>query len=153
MLSDEHAYAQLLAELWRDGESFTIVEDDIAPWPGAIMAMIACPHYWCGYHYCLPGRWDAADEQDPYTGLAGTNGCFKVTSDVIAAAPDLCQRWETHEWRLVDVAMTAALRHVFGLDGAPAENAFHVHTPPVAHALHYRPEARDGPKQVAVHAA
>ena len=146
VLDTEHAYAELVAELWRDGKSFVLVEDDIAPWPGAIQSLEACSHFWCGFYYCLPGRWDVADE-DPETGLLGTNGCVKVAADVMEAAPQLYERWVTHDWRHVDVAMTAALRHVFGLEGGPAEHTFHVHHPPVAHAMHYRPEIRDGRKQ------
>jgi hypothetical protein len=140
VLEGDCAYAELLAELWRDGESFVIVEDDIAPWPGAIESLRDCRRHWCGFHYPLPGRWDVHEDEGDHA-LLGSNGCFKVTAEVMSAAPKLYERWVTHEWRMLDVAMTAALRHVFGLDGAPFEATFHVHNPPVAHAMHYRPEA------------
>jgi hypothetical protein len=150
VLGHDTAYAELVAELWRAGETFVIVEDDIAPWPGAIAELEACPHFWCGFHYCLPGRWDA-ESDDQHTALFGTNGCFKVAQEAMQAAPELCERWASHGWRTLDVALTAALRHVFGLEGGPSEHTFHVHRPAVAHAMHYRPEAHDG-REVEVHA-
>jgi hypothetical protein len=143
VLHDNHAYAQLVAELWRDGETFAIIEDDIAPWPGAIRHMLDCPRHWCGYHYCLPGRWDA-DEEDVERKLWGTTGCYKVSAAVMAAAPTLYERWDRHDWWHLDVAIYVALRHVLGLDASPVEHMFHVHKPAVAHAMHYRPEASDG---------
>ena len=148
LLEHDGAYAALVAELWRDGETFVVVEDDIAPWPGAVQALQSCSHYWCGFHYCLRGRWDF-EATHPDQVLWGTSGCFKVTQDVMAAVPDLYKRWDAHDWRFLDVALTAALRHVFGLDRAPSEATFHVHTPPVAHAMHYRPEVTDGRNQAA----
>lgn len=134
------AYAQLVARLWRDGETFAIVEDDIAPWPGAVGHMLDCPRPWCGYHYCLPGRWDVGSG-DGDRKLWGSTGCYKVDAAVMAAAPDLFERWERHDWWHLDVAIYVALRHVLGLDLAPIERTFHVHKPAVAHAMHYRPEA------------
>src|SRR6188472_504992 len=110
VLRCNEAYALLVAELWQDGETFAIVEDDIAPFPGAIKALEVCPHSWCGHYYCLPGRWDV-DTDDPYTSLYGSNGCFKVSAKVMEAAPDLYLRWITHPWGTLDVAMTAALSH------------------------------------------
>jgi len=143
VLEGDCAYAELLAELWRDGESFVIVEDDIAPWPGAVRQMLDCPRYWCGHHYCLPGRWDV-DENDVERKLWGTTGCYKVADTVMEAAPGLYERWERHDWWHLDVGIYVALRHVLGLDCSPIEQLFHVHEPAVAHAMHYRPEASDG---------
>jgi hypothetical protein len=144
VLDHDLAYAQLMVELWRDGESFVLVEDDIAPWPGAIGQLCDCTHYWCGFHYTLPGRWDP-DDEGPYKSLWGTSGCIKVTDDVLRAAPSLYKRFETHSWQTLDVALSAALRHVVGLEATSA--AFHVHGPPVAHAMHYRPEATYGRRE------
>jgi hypothetical protein len=144
VLEHNQDYAHLVAELWQGGETFVIVEDDIAPWPGAIRAMLDCPHHWCGHHYCLPGRWDAAAEGDEDQQLWGTTGCYKVAGEVMVAAPDLYKRWSRHDWWHLDVAVYVALRHVLGLDAAPIEEMFHIHNPPVAHAMHYRPEATNG---------
>jgi hypothetical protein len=146
VLSSEHSYALLLVELWLGGETFAIVEDDIAPHPGAMAALERCPYHWCGHYYCLPGRWDV-EEESPHESLFGTNGLFKVSAQVIKAAPDLYQRWATHPWQTLDVAFGAALRHVYALDGADPTRTFHVHNPPVAHAMHYRPEAQHGRDQ------
>lgn len=131
VLRGDHDYAALIAELWSDGETFAVVEDDIAPWPGALASLRDCERVWCGFDYCLPGRWDT-------DGLYGTTGCYKVDARLIAAAPDLPGRWEAHDWRYLDCAVMAALRHITGLDGYPMEHRFHVHGPPVAHAMHYR---------------
>ena len=143
VLEDPKAYARLVGRLWRDGETFCIVEDDIAPWPGAVRQMLDCPRHWCGYHYCLPGRWDDEDERSEE--LWGTSGCFKVSGAIMHAAPKLYQRFVYHEWNMLDIGLTAALRHVLGLESSPIEHTFHVHKPAVAHAMHYRPEAsQDG---------
>lgn len=136
---DPHAYARLVAQLWRDGETFAIVEHDIAPWPGAVRKMLDCAALWCGFYYPLPGRWDV-DSDDPDSNLFGTTGCYKVDAAVMDEAPDLYKRFEHHEWRLLDCGFIAAMRHLFCLDGAPVEHAFHLHSPPVAHAIHYEPE-------------
>jgi len=143
MCHGPQSYAQLVAKLWKDGETFAIVEDDIAPWPGAIKQLLACPRHWCGFHYALPGRWDVEDT-GPYKSLWGTTGCFKVDSDVMRAAPELYIRWDTHDWRMFDSAFMSAMRHVMGLEASPPEHTFHVHKPAVAHAMHYRPEASNG---------
>jgi hypothetical protein len=146
VLSAPTDYAHLMAELWQDGETFVIVEDDIAPWPGAVAQMCDCPRFWCGYYYTLPGRWDPEDD-GPYKSLWGTTGCYKVTDDVLLAAPDLYKRFEHHTWDTLDVGLIAALRHVMGLEASSSEASFHVHGPPVAHAMHYRPEATHGRSQ------
>jgi hypothetical protein len=140
VLTHEQGYAQLVAKLWRDGETFVLVEDDVAPWPGAVTEMLNCSHHWCGHHYALPGRWDF----DGPNAMWGTCGCCKVSETVMQAAPDLYERWDVHDWHVFDVGFVAALRHVFGLEGTASENTFHVHTPPVAHAMHYRPEVSNG---------
>jgi hypothetical protein len=144
LLGDDHAYARLISELWRGGETFVVVEDDIAPWPGAINALLTCSHHWCGHYYCLPGRWDIHAEPDEPGSLWGTTGCYKVSGDVLAAAPDLYRRFEQHDWQTLDIGFITSLRHVLGLESMPMERTFHVHEPPVAHAMHYRPEAFHG---------
>lgn len=49
----QSAYHETLAELWRAGEAFTVVEQDIVVWPGALAVLEACPEPWCGFAYEL----------------------------------------------------------------------------------------------------
>lgn len=111
---------------------------------GAVQTLLDCSHHWCGHYYGLPGRWDLEADADSPNAMWGTCGCCKVSEDVMRAAPKLYERWETHDWHYFDVAFVAALRHVFGMEGMTSEKTFHVHTPPVAHAIHYRPEVFHG---------
>ena len=50
----DYGYGNLLADLWTTG-GFVLVEDDIAPWPGAIAELIDCPRSWCAFDYPIGG--------------------------------------------------------------------------------------------------
>jgi hypothetical protein len=142
-------YAALIAGLWRDGEAFVVVEDDIAPWPGAVQKLLDCPAHWCGHYYPLEGRWDldASDPESP-NAMWGTTGLWKVDETVLRTAPDLYERFEGHDWQTLDMGIYTSLRHVFCLEGGSFWRGFHVHEPAVAHAMHFRPkEALDGRDQ------
>jgi len=52
----EQGYRELLAELWRRGEAFTLVEHDVVPTRAQLAELGACPEPWCHYGY-FPGHW------------------------------------------------------------------------------------------------
>ena len=74
---DDESYWQLLSDLWRIGNSFTIVEHDIVVGEGTLDELAACPYDWCAMAY--PYRDDTA------YGLA----CTKFSRQLIARHPDL----------------------------------------------------------------
>jgi hypothetical protein len=49
----DESYAELLAELWTDGEDFCLIEHDIVPTIAAIDAMDVCPKSWCANAYAV----------------------------------------------------------------------------------------------------
>ncbi len=57
---DPLAYFGILTDLWRAGEPFTLVEQDIVVYPGAIEHMAVCEHDWCGTAYYINGAYGIA---------------------------------------------------------------------------------------------
>jgi hypothetical protein len=119
--SDDH-YWQLLRELWRHGQPFTLVEHDIAPRPGCLAELDACPSPWCGFAYPLRNSYGSAF------------GCTKFGAELMAAHPgvwdEIAQLVETgrvpgKHWSRLDARFQAIL-NLAGLFR-------HTHWPPVAH--------------------
>src|ERR1035437_5408929 len=77
-------YAALLARLWRERVYFTIVEHDVAPWPGAIVALSQCGHPYCTYRYAHP----------PGAMRIQALGCTKFAGPAFDAEIT----WERAEW-------------------------------------------------------
>ena len=75
--SDE-AYWDLLAGLWRAGETFCLVEHDIVVGPGTLPSFERCPKPWCAASYRFMRG----------TGFVGL-GCTRFRAEVMRAAPDL----------------------------------------------------------------
>lgn len=112
----ETAYTELMQKLWRQGESFAIVEHDIVPWRGALAELDECHHPWCGFSYPFG--------QGAIEGL----GCTRFQDVLLAAYPSavddtLTEATEVHprgHWcsldgRLMRVLMRlGARRHVHG---------------------------------------
>lgn len=122
VLVDPLGYGDLLADAWKDGSGFILVEDDVAPWPGALAAIAACDCPWCGYDYSIGfGRFGM-----------GTLGCVKFSAALVAACPDLWEAWAGVHWHALDASVVRAVASVTQRD------RFHEHTPAVAHVQHYR---------------
>jgi hypothetical protein len=115
----DSAYWSLLDEMWRDGQTFCIVEHDVVVGPQTLFDLEACEHDWCS---C----------QVPYVGLitAGLS-CAKFSVPLIARHPEALEQIalledEKHppkHWCMLD----SWLRVV--LEG----EAMHVHEPPLEH--------------------
>jgi len=76
-MRDEEHYFRLFEQLWGNGESFTIVEHDIAVWPGAIQELENCPEGWCTFPYYCSVGW-----------ITDGLGCTKFSKEFILAHPD-----------------------------------------------------------------
>ena len=105
--SDDEAYWRLLDELWRHGDDFAIVEQDIQVRTGTLASFEECPNGWCAASYRYLGSTN-------YAGL----GCTRFRAEFIAEHPDLIKRaGEYHDelhprrhWCVQDAAMQFALR-------------------------------------------
>ncbi len=119
------AYTQLLQKLWRDGDTFALVEHDIVPWRGALAELAACPRDWCAFQYPFGG------------GMIAGLGCTRFRAALLAAHPaavddTLTEATEIHPtgfWCNLDDRLTRALTR----RGA----ARHEHTPAVGHLFPY----------------
>ena len=117
---DDAGYSRVLIALWEAGESFVIVEQDVAPPPGWFYEMDACPNRWC---------------TRPPAGRIGLDwlGCARFSAPLLAEHPTimadamaLTDDGDTPgTWRKADVRLARTLRveHV-----APCQ-----HMPPVEH--------------------
>ncbi len=112
-MQGEYGYYNLLADLWRAGETFVVIEHDIVVYPGAIGAMLDCDHGWCGTVY-------------PYRAAEiACLGCTKFSAEFIAAHPGV-PAWvaaREHGWRYLDTQWAAAL----------LPERIHEHRPAVGH--------------------
>ena len=106
-------YGEQLAMLWRSGEGFVLVENDVVPWPTCIDQLMVCPHPWCTHAYpSPPGQ------------LHMSIGITKLTDEALGRTPMLPNAWRGEHWGLVDSKLIPALHAHFPLHG---------HFPPVAH--------------------
>jgi hypothetical protein len=123
----DDAYWELLADLWRSGETFAIIEHDIVVPPNVLNSLDDCDEPWCvaKYRYLRGNYW----------GL----GCTRFAGSLTRAHPDVLDYVATLElsghparhWCTLDAGITSALRsrlrawpHVHGVvehlgDGLP----------------------------------
>ena len=47
--ADAEAYWRLLREMWAEGDTFAVLEQDKVPGPGALRAIHDCERAWCAY--------------------------------------------------------------------------------------------------------
>jgi hypothetical protein len=81
LVDDGGGYCGLLTALWRAGEAFVVVEQDITVGPGTLPDLAACPRGWCscGFPYM---------SSENYHGL----GCVRFSADLLARVPDAMDR-------------------------------------------------------------
>lgn len=102
---DEGHYSRLLADLWRAGGSFILLEHDVLPWPGALRQLWDCPENYCAFPYRLSGC----------VGLA--MGCNKFSTNLLKAYPYTFDA----PWNILD----GKVKHLLPYP--------HMHLPPVLH--------------------
>lgn len=78
----EHGYRLLLAELWREGAAFTLVEHDVIPTQAQLDALESCDRPWC-FHGYFPGHW------------VPVFGCARFSADLIAGTSGI---WDDASW-------------------------------------------------------
>lgn len=112
--SSDSAYFGLLAEQWRRGSSFVILEQDKVPMPGALRELYDCPEPWCTYPHLM-----ANGNEIPIT--QPTLGCTKFAAELMTDWPDLIERagrldmgYGSHHWGRLDMAITAGLMWAVG---------------------------------------
>ena len=101
------AYWDLLSELWRAGETFTVVEQDIIVEPNTLSNLDACPKLWC----CAPYPYLRSER---YAGL----GCARFHANLLRSQPDLLEhvgkysdsRHTARHWCTLDFALTREIR-------------------------------------------
>jgi hypothetical protein len=114
----EQGYRELLAELWREGEEFTLVEHDVIPTRAQLAELEACSEPWCHYGY-FPGHW------------IPVFGCCRFSARLIAGTAGV---WDDPSWhwgqldaRFAQVARERGWRP-------------HWHSPHVRHAAEFNYE-------------
>ena len=112
--SDESAYYRLLCDLWGEGETFVILEQDKIPDQRALRDLYDCDSPWCSYPHLM-----ADGAEIPIT--QPTLGCTKFGADVMAKWPDLVERsgrlnvgLGAQHWGRLDMAITAGLTWAVG---------------------------------------
>jgi len=130
---DREGYWRLLSALWELKGGFTVVEQDVVPFPGAIAELEACSERWCGYRYELQ------------TGFHAALGCAKFDASLMAEFPRALERvgelgfgpdgsrggpdddgLPRKDWRRLDTRIDRVLRQECGVQ-------MHVHDHVVGH--------------------
>lgn len=119
--SDPDAYWRFLRDLWRFGEDFLIVEQDIVLPDGAVTAFESCPRDWCAQPYFMWGTWGA------------WHGAVRYRASLTRQYPDLPDAITKRHWQSLDSAWINQLR-LLGLNEA------HWHWPPALHLNPAHPE-------------
>ncbi len=116
------AYHDLIAGVWAEGHAFTVIEQDIAPYPGAVAELEACLQPWCGHPYWIG------------TTFGTYLGCTRFSEEFVHANPgvmDECvaiadSATPPKYWGRVDTRLGQVLNDHYGL-------TVHNHYPAVDH--------------------
>lgn len=114
------AYWSLLRDLWRSGDDFCIVEQDMVVPPGALASLEACPELWCGVPYELYGVYGV------------WHGVTRYRGALTWRLPHLPDEIEHRSWEQLDSAWINHLR-----DEGYAEAHWHW---PAARHLRFTPD-------------
>jgi hypothetical protein len=119
---DGEAYARLVEELWRDGEAFCIVEQDVVPTPAMLDGLEQCPEPWCSHCYAGP-NWP----REAMLGLVRFSAELLRRRTEVGVSVLRTDRTRTHHvgWRSLNETMS---RHL-SAHGEP----WHRHLPNVIH--------------------
>jgi hypothetical protein len=115
------AYWRLMRDLWRSGDDFLIVEQDIVLPAGAVAEFDTCPRDWCAQPYFMWGTWGA------------WHGAVRYRGSLTAQFPSLPDDVAKRDWQSLDSAWINQLR----LHG---RNEAHWHWPPARHLNPIHPQ-------------
>lgn len=93
-LQQTFSYDLLFRRLWGEAQPFIIVEQDILPWPGALVGLWKCDEPWCGHAYFVQGT------------LRSYLGCSKFDPISLGDCP---LTGDLIEWALIDRIIEKAL--------------------------------------------
>ena len=106
--TSDTAYFELIAEHWRQGETFVVLEQDKIPDQGALRDLHDCPEPWCTYPVPMAHNGLPCD----FVSLS----CTKFGSDLMARYPDLMERvgrlemgYGPKHWDRLDMAMAGRI--------------------------------------------
>jgi len=100
------AYWVLLDSLWRDGESFLLIEHDIEIHADVIPQLEQCGEPWCVLPY------EAAGDDDGDRHLYGSLGCTRFGSELLQAHPMFMTNLPVRDWRRLDCEMLPRLQQL-----------------------------------------
>lgn len=127
------AYWRFLADLWRAGESFIIVEQDVEIHAGVVRALTYCPELWCVFPYQGPRNY--GDGSFPVFDQA--LGCTRFRASLMIDHPALFDAigagdsdpTRARYWQGLDSQVAASLRSL--------GHRAHAHLPPATHHHRY----------------
>lgn len=107
------AYYELLADQWREGKTFVLLEQDKLPKPGALRELYDCPEPWCTYPVPM------AHNGQPASFV--TLSCTKFAAELMLDWPDTIERagqrdygYGAKHWNRLDMAVAAVLNWRLG---------------------------------------
>lgn len=107
------AYWDLLAERWRQGKTFIVLEQDKVPEPGLLQQLWDCSRGWCSVSTPMRETIDSA----PYPSLS----CTKFGAALMARYPRLLEwvgeldlGYGKKEWSRLDLGISALLQTHWG---------------------------------------
>lgn len=116
----EGAYYELLRSLWRAGDAFLVVEQDVEVHAEVVPSLERCSSPWCVFPYAGPGPAGAANAP-----LTRSLGCTRFSASLLGAEPSVMDELPVRSWRRLDCELAPALMR--------RGYAPHVHRPPVRH--------------------
>lgn len=125
------AYAELIEQLWTDGDSFLMIEHDMVPTVAMVEQMAACPCPWAAQIYEIENHREV-DGLGCTVGLGMTRFAWHLLTaepDAATAAAEVVDGLPVRSWRGVDRRLVAVL------DGR--HYTAHVHRPYVPHLHDY----------------
>lgn len=152
----EYAYRDLIAKLWKEGESFLLVEHDVEIHGDVLRQLLRCEK--AGEPWCLFGYPGAGDESGDRV-LLRSLGCTRFGAPLLRALPSFMEDLPVHHWTRLDGEMYPRLTVWRHEDGSPCDHRIiegevacpagplwryqpHVHTPNVGHH-HWRGDRCD----------
>lgn len=115
-------YAALVVHLWDTGETFVVLEHDVAPEPGMITALAECPEQWCWHEYA-----------DNRYGPGPSMGLTKFSAELMARWPNAPQVALYDRVRHRDPVHWRSMDTVLRLDLEARKVPAHRHFPDVVH--------------------
>lgn len=119
--ADEQAYWRLLRDLWKSGEDFAIVEQDMVVPLNALASFANCRREWCAVPYWMYGSWGA------------WHGVTRYRGGLTRRLRELPEAIRCRDWPTLDSAWINHLREA-------GMNEAHWHWPPATHLNRRHPE-------------